>query len=330
MKNLKTYNQFLIENNINDDNSKEFEYFMDKVMELSNEEIIELKSDIEEISEDDSVNEGISDFVGKLKHRFSSWLDDKLFKFLINRKKSFYTEIADKLDIFDMTTLDDVVKHFPNLKIKSMYLAGGMDDAADTGAGWRNTLEYEFEVNHPGKKHNDIEKVYIGKTEVHPSYIVDGVFLDKVLSNPTKTLSTYYDRPALFNPVRKEVDRNKDDQFDNAIRDYKSPDFDPIKNKEPIRFFQKTFSKSIEPDDEHLLRIADVTFLGYDSAAGAGTYGELQLLSFIRKPLFAWLVNNYDNRPGTFKLWNIPHLSKVARTKEDMKTLVSTIMRYTK
>ena len=346
MKKLKTYQQFLNENNITESNKDEFEYFMDKIMELPTNEIIALKNDIQEELEGENfvnnyegeegykkdgeyVSESISNFINKLKSRFSSWIDDKLFKFLINRKKSFYAELVDKLNLFDLTTLDDVKEAFPNMKLRSMYLAGGMDDAEDTGAGWRNRLEYEFEMNHPGKKNPAVEEINIGKEVVHPSYVVDGEFLDMVLDNPNKTLSEYFDRPALFNPVRKEVDRNKDDQFDQAIVDYKAPGYDPTKNIQPMRFFRKTFTDPIEPDDEHLLRISDAVFLGYDSTAGAGTFGELQLLSMIRKPLFAWLVNNYENNPGSFKLWTIPHLSKVARNEEEMAQLVTTIKKYT-
>lgn len=330
MKNLKTYKQFLNENNINESNENEYEYFMSKLLELPTDEILEIRDEIYEMAEESEfVTEGFSDFMDKLKRRFGSWIDDKIIKFLINRKKEFYVEIADKLNLFDLTTLDDVVENYPKFKgIKSMYLAGGMDDAEDTGAGWRNTLEYEFEIEHPGKKKPGVQPIMIGKTEVVPSYVVDGEFLDMFLQNPNKTITKYFDTPCLLNPVRKEVDRNKDDQFDKAVAGLKSPDFDPTKNEQPYKFFRNTFSKNIEPDDEHLLRIADVVFLGYDSSAGAGTFGELELLSLSQKPLFAWLVNNYNNRPGTFKLWNIPHLSKVARTKEDMQTLVKTIIRY--
>lgn len=330
MNKLKTYGQFLKENKINESNINEFDYFMNKIMELPTAEILMLKNDIqEELEGENFVSESISSFINKLKHKFNSWLDDKLFKFLINRKKSFYVELVDKLNLFDLTTLDDVKKAFPSMKMKSIYLAGGMDDASDGGAGWRNTLEYEFEVNNPGKKNTLLPEINIGDIDVVPSYVVDGKYLDMFLANPNRTMSEYYDRPALLNPVRKEVDRSKDDQFDNAIAGYKKPGYCPKKDISHMRYFQKTFSETIEPDDEHLLRISDAVLLGYNSAAGAGTYGELELLSLIRKPLFAWLIDGYENNPGTFKLWNIPHLSKVARNKEEMAILVNTIKKYT-
>ena len=328
MKILKKYQDFLKENNINESNISEFNFFLNKVLSLPHDEIMELRDDIEEMIEKENINESISSFLINLKNKFNNWFDDKLFSFLINRKKSFYTELVDKLNLFDLENLDDIVNTFPNFKIRSMYLAGGMDDAEDTGKGWREELEYEFEVNNPGKSSQEVENIKVKDKIIKPAYVVDGIFLDKLLANEKETLKLY-DKPALFNPVRKEVDRNKDDQFDNAIADMKDPDFDPIKNNKPYRFFQKTFSDTIEPDDEHLLRISDVVFLGYDKTAGAGTFGELELTSLIRKPVFTWLVNGYTNDMGKFKLWNIPHLSKIARNKNEMRLLVKTILKYT-
>jgi len=328
MKILKNYQDFLTENNINESNINEFNFFLDKVLALPHDEIMELRDDIEEMVEKEEINESISSFLNNMKNKFNNWFDDKLFSFLINRKKSFYTELVDKLNLFDLENLDDVVDAFPNFKIRSMYLAGGMDDAEDTGKGWREELEFEFEVNHPGKVSSEVEEIEVGDKTLKPAYVVDGIFLDELLDDES-TLKLY-DTPALFNPVRKEVDRNKDDQFDNAIDVMKTPGFDPEENEKPYKFFQKTFSDSIEPDDEHLLRISDVVFLGYDETAGAGTYGELELTSLIRKPVFTWLVNGYTNNMGKFKLWNIPHLSKIARNPDEMRTLVNTILKYTK
>jgi len=326
MNTLKKYQEFLLENNINESNINEFDTFLNHVMSLDNSEIMELKDELENMIKNENINESVSSFLNNMKSKFNKWFDDKLFNFLINRKKSFYAELVDKLNLFDMTSLDDVVSVFPGMKLKSLYLAGGMDDAEDTGAGWRNTLEYEFEIENPGKSHSEVDDISIGNKTFTPAYVVDGEYLDMILDD-TKNLK-FYDSPALFNPVRKEVDRNKDDQFDNAIADMKTPGFDPRENEKPFRFFQKTFSESIEPDDEHLLRISDAVFLGYDKTAGAGTYGELELASLIRKPVFAWLVNGYNENYGSFKLWNIPHLSKVIRNHEEMKMFVKTIKNY--
>ena len=323
---MKNYSSFISESN----NQDEISIFLDQIAELPTKDILKLRDGIEEMIKKEDMNESIASYLGDLKRKLGAWFDDRLFNFLINRKKKFYLNLVDKLNIFDVTSLDDVVSAFPGFKVKSMYLAGGMDDAEDTGAGWRHVLEREFELENPGKNNDKVLPIDIGDDKVeNPSYVVDGEFLDMILADPSK-LDDYYDRPALFNPVRKEVDRNKDNQFEDAVKALKDPNYDPDESPEAIRFFQKTFSENIEPDDEHLLRICSAVFLGYDKTAGAGTYGELELLSLIRKPLFVWLVNGYDNKPGTFKLWNIPHISKVARTKEDMITLVKTILKYTK
>jgi hypothetical protein len=189
-------------------------------------------------------------------------------------------------------------------------MAGGMDEAEGGGAGWRIKLENEF-------------------GESHVAGLENGEDLVEILKNP-KYLSNF-EYPVLLNPVRKELDRSKDDTFDNMIKKLKSPGYDP-KNIEdedsPVEYIRKTFTKNIEPDDEHLLRISDAVFLGMDRAAGAGTYGELQLLSIAKKPLFCWLINKSEGLIGEVKLWNIPHLSKVMLNEDDMKIFVKTIKKY--
>ena len=329
MNNINTYKDFLNENNINDN---EFSYLLDKIISLPTEEIMEFKHNIEEMISKEEMNESISSWLSELKGKFSRWLDDKLFNFLINRKKEFYLELVEKLNMFDLTTLDDVIEAFPGLKIKSMYLAGGMDDAEDVGAGWRNTLSYEFEINNPGQPKGIVDPITIGETPIKdPSYVVDSKWLDLILEDPN-LLDKYYDRPQLFDPVRKEVDRTVDVEFAKSIDKLKSPDYMSSKGKQnikPYNYFRKVFTKSIEPDDEHLIRISSAVFLGMDTTAGAGTYGELQMLSMIRKPLFVWLINNLTEQPGQIKLWNIPHTSKIARNESEMHQLISTMLKYT-
>ena len=327
MKTLKKYNEFLLENNINESNINEFNIFLDNIMKLDTDEILDFRDDMQKMVDKEDVNESISSFLTDMKTKFNKWFDDKLFSFLINRKKKFYIELIDKLNLFDLTNLDDVMENFHIKTIDGLYLAGGMDASEDTGAGWRTEVEVEFEINNPGKTSDEVTEILVGDKTMKPAYTVDGIFLNKVLDD-TKTLKLY-DKPVLFNPVRKEVDRNKDDRFDKSIVAMKADGFEPEVNKEPYDFFHKTFAGSIEPDDEDLLRIATATFLGYNPEAGAGTYGELELLSLIRKPLFVWLTGEYENDMGKFKLWNIPHLSKIARNKIEMEVLVRTIKKYT-
>lgn len=310
MKILKNYQQF---NENASDRGSMFDKLedesvlgVDKVIDIlvkhskSSKEVFEIKELIKKLS----VNEGVVN--ESVLQNLKNWMDDKLFKYLINRKASFYTKLVDKLDIFDLTTLDDIFKHYPGFtKLHSMYLAGGMDEAEDTGKGWRTKLEDQFGEDH----------------------IIEDDTLVRVIKDP-RVLSEF-SYPVLLNPVRKEVDRNKSLEFDNAIGSLKDPDYNPLKHGEaPVNYFKKTFAKSIEPDDEHLLRISDAVFLGQDRAAGAGTYGELELLSLSRKPLFCWLINKSAGKMGEVKLWTIPTLSKVMLNEDDMKTFVKTLKKY--
>ena len=328
MKILKDYSQFINESLSNNDIS----LFCNGLMNVPSDIIMNLRDELKFSldSNESMTNEGVSDFINKIKAKFRSYIDDKLFSFLINRKRDWYLKLIDKLNVFDLTSFDDILKYYPEFEIKSLYMAGGMDAAADAGAGWRGMLEYEFEFNHPGNKNPELPEVEIPyngeKIKCKPSYIVDGIYLDRVIEDPKKWLPLY-DKPALFNPVRKEEDRTKDDTFDRMIGKWRNKNTKDY--KEPLDFFHKTFAENIEPNDEHLLRISDAVFLGMNKTAGAGTYGELQLLSMIRKPLLVWLNNESIDDMSIIKLWNIPHLNKVARNDNEMKILVNTIMKYT-
>jgi len=94
-------------------------------------------------------------------------------------------------------------------------------------------------------------------------------------------------------------------------------------------------SRSIEVGDEHLVRLADCIFLGLNQAAAAGTYAELQLQSLMNKPIFVWMTDEEwklgqtkEDPYGGFSFWTLPHISKIARNREEMKTLVKTIIAY--
>ena len=63
---------------------------------------------------------------------------------MINRKKQFYMGIEPIIDLFDLGSMDSVIKSHPGFKLESMYLAGGMDKAENSGKGWRLELESEF------------------------------------------------------------------------------------------------------------------------------------------------------------------------------------------
>jgi hypothetical protein len=237
--------------------------------------------------------------------------------------------------MFDLTSLDDVIKHYPGFKVNSLYLAGGMDKAADVGAGWRLVAENEFE-KYPGKT-TGLPEISLGEFgEVEPKRVVDGVYLDMFLENPKKT-ETLYNKPLVLNPVRKEVDRQKDKAFHTGAITYKTFDYEtePEEMEPTFNDLRRTMSRSIEADDEHLVRISDFVFLGLNQAAAAGTYGELQMQSFLNKPIFVWMTQpdwklgqTKDDPYGGFSFWTLPHISKFARNLDEMKILVATIINY--
>lgn len=333
MTKISNFNKFMNENlnyNINNQND-DFSEIMNILLKVSSEDIVKFKSEMIKSLNSPDVNESINiDFLNNLKFKFRRWFNDKLFGYLINRKKEYYEKLIDKLNIFDLYSLKDVHKNFPTFKAESLYLAGGMDAAKKGGkVGWRNVVEYELEVNRPGNLKNapDIE-IYMGNEgndiiEIKPSYVVDGDMLDLYLKNPAEC-KRLYNKPMILNPVRKEVDRNKID-FDSYLRNLKTKGTSQEDIDKAILFFRKTFSKNIIPDDEHLINKSSAIFLGLNPVAGAGTYAELELLSFIEKPLFCVLVEGYENIPGNFKLWNMPQLCKLARNIDELAILIDTI-----
>jgi hypothetical protein len=328
MKKIRNFTTFVNEN-IGD--KDDFSIVMSVMMNLPTEEILKFRDELKVSVNESRINETFSmDFFHKIKAKFRRWFTDQLFDFLINRKKEYYEKLIDKLNIFDLYRIDDVYKAFPAFKCHSLYLAGGMDAAKKGGkVGWRNYVEYELEVNHPGNKKNcpDIT-IYLGpegneEVTVKPSYTIDGPMLELFISNPKKCLKLY-NYPALLNPVRKEVDRNKID-FDIYIRALKNPKSNQQEIEDAIQFFRETVAKRIAYEDELIINKSDGIFLGLNPVAGAGTYAELQLLSFIEKPLFCVLVEGYLEQVGGFKLWNMPQLCKMARNEQEMLTLVDTL-----
>ena len=337
MKIITNYEQFINENILTDDN--DIIQVLDIIKSADTDDILELRDSLEELSmKGENLNESIlSNMIDKLHSKFMRAFDDRLWKYLINRKSKFYTNLANKLNIFDLTSLDDVFEAHPGFKIDGLYLAGGMDKSKDVGAGWRIIAENEFE-KYPGKETGlpEINLKEFGTIE--PKRVVDGEYLDMLLANPNRT-KKLYDKPIILNPVRKEVDRTKNPAFGKAAGTYKTfthetdiEDFEPT-----FTDLRTTMSKTIEPDDEQLVRIADGVFLGLNRAAAAGTYGELQTQSFMNKPIFIWMTDpdwilgqTKEEPYGGFSFWTIPHVSKLARNEEEMKILVATIMSYVK
>lgn len=327
MKIITNYVQFINENVSNPSNDI-FE-ILDLLKNVDSEDIINFRDSIKDLSlRSESLTESfIGDLIDKLKIKFQKVLDDRIWKYLINRKMDFYTNLIDKLNIFDLTSLDDVFTNHPGLKLDSLYLAGGMDKAKDVGAGWRIVVENEFE-KYPGRTTGLPEISLKEFGSVEPKRVVDGVYLDLFIENPSKA-KKLYDKPLILNPVRKEVDRTKDKDFEIAAKKYKTfgQQTEPEEYEPTMTSIRKTLSKSIEVGDEHLVRLSDGVFLGLNTAAAAGTYGELQTQSFMNKPIFVYMTDE-DWSFSDFSMWTFPHISKLARSTDEMKTLVATIMNY--
>ena len=324
---ITNYGQFINENTVNSPN--EILEVLDLLKDVETEDIIKLRDSLKELSnKSESLTESIiGDLIDKLKIKFQKIVDDRIWKYLINRKRDFYTNLIDKLNIFDLTSLDDVFKNHPGLKIEALYLAGGMDKAKDVGAGWRIVVENEFE-KYPGRSTGlpEINLKEFGSVE--PKRVVDGEYLDLFIENPSKA-KKLYDKPLILNPVRKEVDRTKDPGFAVAAGKYKTfgQQTEPEEYEPTMTDIRRTLSKSIEVGDEHLVRLSDGVFLGLNTAAAAGTYGELQTQSFMNKPIFVYMTDENWSF-SDFSMWTFPHISKLARNTDEMRTLVATIMNY--
>lgn len=332
---VKKFNQYLNESNSNEMDPAIAEILSAMITKnVPMEEIKEFSYELETLSRvSESVNENfLSNIYDKLKSKFQRWFDDKIWNYIINRKKDFYLSLIDELKIFDLTTLDDVIASRPGFKLESMYLAGGMDKAKDVGAGWRHTLEYEFDVvNKCDSPNSNLEPVDLGEYgEIDACRIVDDYHLVEFLANPSKVKSQYA-KPLLLNPVRKEVDRQKSKDFADAIVKYKefTHETEPEEYEPTMTNLRKTMNSSIEVDDEHLVRISDAIFLGLNTTAGSGTFGELQMQSFLNKPVFVWMTDKEWNL-SDFSVWSFPHFSKFARNEEEMKILVKTLANYAK
>lgn len=321
--NILSYEDFLKESAKNEFN--DILSLLDELKDKPIKDILQLrdvlKSELKNVNE--SINEG---FIENLKNKIKRTFDDLIFKYLVNRKKEYYENVINSLDIFDLTSL----KNIPGInKIESIYLAGGMDKALDTGAGWRSVVEFEFEKY--GKPKEDLPEIEISSFgKMKPKRIVDTVFLSSFISKP-KEIKKLYNFPLILNPGRIELDRTKNMNFIQGMENYKKIDYKSGSEKYTPYWFNiiKTMTGKVEPNDEHLVRLADAIFLGLNKSAAAGTYGELQMASFLNRPIFVYMTDkNWEFKD--FSTWTFPHISKLVRNEAEMKILVKTILSYVK
>ncbi len=320
IKNWKQFNES--NSNESDDLEKVLNYI---AANIPSSEIPKLKSELMPLKES-VLNEGI---FTDIKDRLIKWFDEKIMNYIVNKKKTFYVELIGKLDLFDLTTLDDIEKNFRAFKLESIYLAGGMDKAKDVGAGWRARVEYEFEVANGGEKSGMEEIVipYYGElVKVDPAFVIDGEHMNDFIKMGNKYVRRNFDMPAILNPVRKEVDRTKNPEFGEEMRKFKGGELEDTTDPRAFDKVSKIFSKTIEPEDELIVNICDAVFVGFNEATSGGTFGELQQTSFLNKPIFAWYIDGW--KISGHSPWNLPHVSKIMRTDEDMKTFVKTMINY--
>ena len=323
---IKNWQQF---NESNNDDNKIIDIILNWVAQnISSADIPNLISDISPLQES-KLNEN---FLSDIKDKLSKWFDTKIFNYIVNKKKDFYMNLIGKLDIFDLTTLDDIEKNFRNFELNSIYLAGGMDKAKDVGAGWRAQVEYEFEVVNKGKTSmmDEISIPYFGKdVKVKPAYTVDNENLDRFINEGGNSfIKKYYDTPALLNPVRKEVDRTKNADFADEMGKFKRGEYEDTEDPRSFDKINTIFSGTIEPEDELIVNLCDAFFVGYNESTSGGSFGELQQASLLTKPIFAWYIDDW--KISGHSPWNLPHMSKIMRTEQDMKTFVKTMVNYKK
>lgn len=327
IKSWKQFNESLNESNGSD--QEEMDEVLNWVaLNIPSEQIPNLIDDLE-MPVEESLNEG---FLSDLKDKLVKWFDKKIFDYVVNKKKKFYTDLIGKLQIFNLKDLSDIEENFRNFNLHSIYLAGGMDKAKDVGAGWRAQVEYEFEVVNGGKKSgmDDIVIPYFGQDiTIEPSYTVDNENMNRFIEEGgNKFILKYYDTPAILNPVRKEVDRTKNPKFAEEMGKFKSGEYEETEDPRTFDEISKIFSKTIEPEDELIVNACDAFFVGFNEYTSGGSFGELQQASFLNKPIFAWYIDDW--KISGHSPWNLPHVSKIMRTTEDMKTFVKTMIDYKK
>jgi len=308
-------------------NESDIDIIMRYVMNnIESNKIPSLIKDLSTLTNESIINESVLKI---MYDRLSRWFDNKLLGYIVNKKANFYTNLVGKLDLLDLTTLQDIEDNFKGFKLDSIYLAGGMDKAKDVGAGWRALVEYEFEINNPGVK-SDKPPVIIpvpgSEISVIPAYIVDHLNLSHFVKKGNSYILSNYDRPAILNPVRKEVDRTKNKEFGEVMGKFKRGEFEDTNDPRVFDPISKIFSQTIEPEDEIIVNKCDAVFVGFNDVTSGGTFGELQQTSFLRKPIFAWYIDDW--KISGHSPWNLPHISKIMRTNKDMKTFVKTMVDY--
>ena len=119
IKNWKQFNESLEGFEGNSEDQKDMDEVLNWVaLNIPSEQIPNLIDDLE-MPVEESLNEG---FLSDLKDKLVKWFDKKIFDYVVNKKKKFYTELIGKLSIFNLTDLSDIEENFRNFKLHSIYL----------------------------------------------------------------------------------------------------------------------------------------------------------------------------------------------------------------
>ena len=289
MKTIKAYDNFLLENQNSILTEIESLFFLPlaerKALEVELKKLGYAK---------ESVNEG---FLQKIFDKLHSWLSDKALKYLINNKARMLPKMLEGLKVLDPTDLSGLKP------VNAMYLGGGIDFAMDFGGGWRDGVEKLFGIDH----------------------VVTGADV-YALGSSKKIDTSKYEKPMILNPLNIEPNRSDPTSaFAQMFKKWKDGQLNKAKSSEILdkdwKEWVNVINKEIKIPDLHILRFCDANLVKYDSVAGDGTKGELQLSDWAGQQIFLWLgqktVEGDMFQVKNVSPWSLPLATKILRGEEE-------------
>ena len=297
MKKISTFNNFL--NESQDTVLTEIE----SLFFLPLEERKKLEVELKKLGyANESVREG---FLSNIVNKLHNWLSDKALKYLINNKARMLPQMLEGLKVLDPTDLDGVDP------VKAMYLGGGIDFALDFGGGWRDEVEQLFGLDHVVTG----EDVY-------------------ALGSSKKIDTNKYTKPLILNPLNIEPNRSDPNTaFAQMFAKWKAGQLNQAKSTKDLdknwAVWVETINKEIKIPDLHILRFCDANLVKYDSVAGDGTKGELQLSDWAGQQIFLWLgqktVEGDMFEVKNVSPWSLPLATKILRGDEEAMLFLNTL-----
>ena len=262
--------------------------------------IKELKQELQ------SANESL---LSDLQEKFNKWLSRKTVNFLVRSTNKYYNKQLEIVNMFDPTDFTDIDK------CEFIYLGGGIDAVTDLKHNWRYWFEEQFSTEEPNP---------------HVLYSDDAIKMS--LSGSWKGIDKdKFTKPYLFNPLRNEIIRN-DPDFQDAYKSFKDGDFDEpfTKDDAKIKRLGKFFNKNVVAFDLRAFTLCDTNFVKWDSTAGSGTNGELQLSMNVKQNIFMWVDSKMDRKEVRLKVrnispWTLGSVTKIVRGDEEVMLLIDSI-----